>query len=239
MWRKRLSERKVTMAQIPFTNGSCPNCGKRISDYGQNKYLYGSPIRYCKKCKGAYVDRNYHEIAVDGFPKTEMKASTGLKSALMGLVITVVSAGIFILEICFSDRYHTIFPILAVMGIVMIIIGIVDSIRVKSGAKADSMEKMRQESIQRLSDQRYAVQLKELGYNVPEQYLPEGYQPPMPQAYPQGFPQGIPQGIQQGMQQFNQQGVPQQASNYQQQAQQPFAKPAQQPDQNEADNIQQ
>lgn len=203
------------MAQIPFTNGSCPNCGKKLSNYNPNSYLYGSPIRYCKKCKGAYVDRNYHEIAVDGFPKEEMKASAGLKTALIGLIVSVVAAGIFLCEIMFSEYYHTIFPILAVMGIVMIVMGIVDSIRVKSGAKAGSMEKLRQESIGRLQNPQYAMQLAELGYNVPQQYLPEGYvspasqpvmpnmpmpqyqqpynQPnmPMPQPNPQ-FPQSAP-----------------------------------------------
>lgn len=203
------------MAQIPFTNGSCPNCGKKLSNYNPNSYLYGSPIRYCKKCKGAYVDRNYHEIAVDGFPKEEMKASAGLKTALIGLIVSVVAAGIFLCEIMFSEYYHTIFPILAVVGIVMIVMGIVDSIRVKSGAKAGSMEKLRQESIGRLQNPQYAMQLAELGYNVPQQYLPEGYvspasqpvmpnmpmpqyqqpynQPnmPMPQPNPQ-FPQSAP-----------------------------------------------
>lgn len=169
------------MAQIPFTNGSCPNCGKKISNYGANKYLYGSPIRYCKKCKGAYVDANYHEIAIDGFPKEEMKASTGLKTALVGLVFTLIGAGVFIAELLFSERIHTIFPIIAIMGIITIISGIVDSIRVKSGAKAGGMEKLRQESIQRLQDTQYAMQLAELGYNVPPQYLPQGFGQPMPQ----------------------------------------------------------
>lgn len=190
------------MAQIPFTNGSCPNCGKRLSDYNPNTYLYGSPIRYCKKCKGAYVDRNYHEIAIDGFPKEEMKASTGLKTALFGLIVSVVSAGIFLCEIIFSEYYHTIFPILAIVGIVMIILGIVDSIRVKSGSKAGSMEKLRQESIQRLQNVQYAMQLAELGYNVPRQYLPEGYVRPAPQPIMPNMP------MPQYQQSFNQPNMP-------------------------------
>lgn len=170
------------MAQIPVTNGSCcPNCGKRFFDNNSNKYLYGSPIRFCKKCKGAYVDKSYHEIAVEGFPPSEMSAKTGLKSALVGLIMSVTCAGIFITELTYSSRYHAIFPIMAVMGIVMIIIGIVDSIRVKTGSKAKSMEKLRQESIQRLRDPNYALQLKELGYNVPEDFLPQGFEQQMPQ----------------------------------------------------------
>lgn len=170
------------MAQIPVTNGTvCPNCGKRLSDSNQNKYLYGSPIRFCKKCKGAYVDKCYHEIAVDGFPPSEMSAKTGLKSALVGLIMTVTCAGIFITEITYSNRYHTIFPVLAIAGIGMIVVGIIDSIRVKTGSKAKSLEKHRQESIQRLRDPNYAMQLKELGYNVPEEFLPQGFGVPVQQ----------------------------------------------------------
>ena len=194
------------MAQIPVTNGTvCPNCGKRLpsSDSNQNKYLYGSPIRFCKKCKGAYVDKCYHEIAVDGFPPSEVSAKTGLKSALVGLIMSVASGGIFITEIMYSSRYHTIFPILVIAGIGMIIVGIIDSIRVKTGSKAKSLEKHRQESIQRLRDPNYAIQLKELGYNVPEEFLPQVYgvgamqgvpnMPNMPDMQNQQGPQPFPQ----------------------------------------------
>lgn len=187
------------MAQIPVTNGTvCPNCGKRLSDSNQNKYLYGSPIRFCKKCKGAYIDKCYHEIAVDGFPPSEMSAKTGLKSALVGLIMAVASGGIAITEIIYSNRIHTIFPILVIAGIGMIIVGIIDSIRVKTGSKAKSLERYRQESIQRLRDPNYAMQLKELGYNVPEEFLPQGYGVPVQQDmqgqqfYQQG-PQAFPQ----------------------------------------------
>ncbi len=166
------------MAYIPDTNGiNCPNCGKRLSDNSanKNKYLYGSPIRYCKKCKGAYVDRNYHEIAVDGFPPSEVNAKTGLKTALIGVIMSVTCGGIFITEIMYSDHYYTVFPTMAILGIVFAVIGIIDSIRVKTGLKSKSLEKLRQESVQRLSDPNYAVQLKELGYNVPAEFLPQEY----------------------------------------------------------------
>lgn len=170
------------MSQIPVTNGSCcPNCGKKFFNRNSNSFYYGSPIRFCQKCKGAYVDKSYHEIAVEGFPPTEVNVKTGLKTALVGLIMTVVCAGIFITEIKYSSRYHRVFPVMAVMGIVLVIVGIIDSIRVKTGSKAKAMEKLRQESIQRMKDPNYALQLKELGYNVPEEFLPQGYEQQMPQ----------------------------------------------------------
>lgn len=171
------------MSQIPVTNGSCcPNCGKKFFNKNPSGFFYGSPIRFCKKCKGAYIDKNYHEIAIDGFPPTEVNIKTGLKIALIGLIMTVVCGGIFFTEITYSFRYHTVFPAMSVMGIVLVIIGIIESIRVKTGLKAKAMEKLRQESIQRLKDPKYALQLKELGYNVPEEFLPQGYEQQMSQS---------------------------------------------------------
>lgn len=171
------------MAQIPVTNGTCcPNCGKRFfNNNNSNSFHYGSPIRFCKKCNGAYVDKSYHEIAVEGFSPKEVDVKTGLKTALVGLIMAVTCAGIFITEIKYSSRYHRFFPVMAIMGIVLIFVGIIDSVRVKTGLKAKALEKLRQESIQRLRDTNYAVQLKELGYNVPAEFLPLGYESQTPQ----------------------------------------------------------
>lgn len=165
------------MAQIPVTNGTCcPNCGKKFFNRNANAYYYGSPIKFCKKCSGAYIDPNYHEIAVEGFPPSEVNVKTGLKIALVGLITAVVCGGVFIFELTYSFRYHRVFPVMAVMGIVFIVIGIIDSVRVKTGSKSKAMEKLRQESIQRLRDTNYALRLKESGYNVPEEFLPQGYE---------------------------------------------------------------
>ena len=156
---------------IPQTNGVCPHCNKKISDYAANKYMYGSPIRVCKKCNGAYLDVNYHEVAIDGFPPDELSMKKGVKSALIGGAIFLVCAAIFVLELLFSDKIHIYPPIAAVFGIIIVITSIVDVIKVKSGAKVKELEVMRFQSIERLRNPDYARQLAELGYNVPEEFL--------------------------------------------------------------------
>ncbi|MBD5115484.1 MAG: hypothetical protein HDT46_09865 [Ruminococcaceae bacterium] len=156
---------------IPQTNGACPHCNKKISDYAADKYKYGSPIRICKKCNGAYLDASYHEVAVDGFPPDELSMKRGVKSALIGGAIFLGCALIFVLELFFSTKIHIYPPILAILGIIVVISSIVDVIKVKSGAKAKELEVLRFQSIERLRNPDYARQLAELGYHVPEEFL--------------------------------------------------------------------
>ncbi|MCM1055780.1 MAG: zf-TFIIB domain-containing protein [Bacteroides sp.] len=162
---------------IPQTSGTCPHCRKKISDYAANKYRYGSPIRVCPKCGGAYLDTTFHEVVTDGFPPDELSMKKGVKSALIGAAIFVVCAAIFVLELFFSDRIHIYPPILAVMGIVTIVVSIVDIIKVKSGAKAKELEIFRLQSVERLRSPAYARQLAELGYNVPKEFLDTADEP--------------------------------------------------------------
>lgn len=138
----------------------------------ENRYQYGTPIKTCKKCGGVYLDPNFHEIAIDGFPPDEFSIKKGVKSALLGAGIFLICAIIFVCELLFSDRIHIYPPILAVMGIIIIITSIVDIIKIKSGAKTGEMEKLRYESVLRLKNPLYAQQLRDIGYNVPAEYLP-------------------------------------------------------------------
>lgn len=158
---------------IPQTKGFCPHCNKKISGYVDNKYMYGSPVKTCKKCNGVYLDPNYHEIAIDGFPSGELSIKRGIKSALMGAGIFLVCAIIFVCELLFSERVHIYPPILAIGGIFIIITSIVDIIKIKSGAKTNEMERLRAESILRLKNPLYAQQLRDIGYNVPAEFLPQ------------------------------------------------------------------
>ncbi len=56
-------------------------------------------------------------------------------------------------------------------GALIVIVGIVDAVRIKTGAKQKSLELKRAESEKRLSNLVYAYQLSELGYKIPEKYL--------------------------------------------------------------------
>ncbi|MDE5854031.1 MAG: hypothetical protein K2H19_03100, partial [Ruminococcus sp.] len=68
--------------------------------------------------------------------------------------------------------YYMIKGVLSAFGGLLIaVIGIIDAIRIKSGAKQKSMELKMMESEKRLNNSEYAHQLSELGYIVPEKYL--------------------------------------------------------------------
>ena len=159
------------MTDIQSTNGKCPNCGKPISNYNASSTDYGSPIRTCKCCGQKYLDRRYRELAIEEPWASDLKASTGVKTALMGLVILAVSGGFTLFTLHFRGYYYKKMALVAILSLLVIGYGIFDAIRVKTGGKAKSIEKKRADSEQRLMDRAYAQQLADLGYNVPNKYL--------------------------------------------------------------------
>lgn len=159
------------MAQILPTNGKCPYCGKEISGYSPAARDYGSPIRTCRKCNQNYLDSRFIELAVEEPAPRDLSATAGLKIALIGAAFFLASVGYTLFAIYSSGVYSLKVVIIAICGVVLLIYGIIDSIRVKTGAKMKSLEKKRALSEQRLMDKAYAHRLYELGYNVPEKYL--------------------------------------------------------------------
>lgn len=154
-----------------YVQGHCPHCGAKIPSYVADKWLYGSPLRTCKKCRNRYIDSRYHEIVLEGIRACDVSARPPLVYALTGLIIAAVSAGILYFEWNYQNYYHIVFLFLIPAGVLMILWGIVDAIRAKMGLKAKKMEKLRQESAQRLSDKNYAHELKARGFYIPEEYL--------------------------------------------------------------------
>ncbi|MCR5599176.1 MAG: hypothetical protein K6G33_00315 [Ruminococcus sp.] len=159
------------MAQIKPTNGNCPDCGKPISGYNASSRDYGSPIKTCKCCGQQYLDRRYIELAVEPPDPSDLSAATGLKMALIGLGMFAVSGGFTLFTIHFRGYYYRKMAFVAIASIVVMLFGIIDSIRTKTGAKQKSLDKKREASEQRLMDRAYAQQLADLGYNVPDKYL--------------------------------------------------------------------
>ena len=159
------------MPQIQQTNGSCPCCGKPISNYNASSRDYGTPIRKCKCCGQQYLDRRYIELAVEPPDPRDLSAAAGLKIALIGLGMFVVSGGFTFFTIHFRGYYYRKMALAAILSVVVMIFGIIDSIRTKTGAKQKSLDKKKEASEQRLMDRAYAQQLAELGYNVPDKYL--------------------------------------------------------------------
>lgn len=159
------------MAKILETNGSCPYCKKRFSNYNASSSDFGSPIRKCRYCQKEYIDRRYHEIAVEGWNESSLNPMNSLKVAGIGLVGVLVSGGLTAYTIYTKGYYMMKGALAGILAFVVMIVGIVDFIRVKTGAKQRSIEKKKAESEERLKNREYAMILAENGYNVPEKYL--------------------------------------------------------------------
>lgn len=159
------------MAQILPTSGKCPYCEKAISGYSSAARDYGTPIRTCRNCNQQYLDSRFIELAVEEPAPRDLSASTGLKVALFGAAGLIISVGFTLFTLFSRGEYYPKMILVSVMSVILIIYGIVDAIRVKTGAKMKSLDRKRDESEQRLMDKAYAHQLRELGYDVPEKYL--------------------------------------------------------------------
>ena len=153
----------------------CPNCGRLVGTFVVGDYRYGCPLNICPKCKAEYINPAFHEIEVDGISPDAFDIKKLLLGILMGVVFFAVSAGIHYYEVTMQDHYHTSCIAIMVISAIAVFYAIGNIIFIKTGLKDKRTQKKRQESAERLSNPHYAMHLKELGYNVPEKYLPAEY----------------------------------------------------------------
>lgn len=154
------------------THGTCPYCGATISlSYVEKEWKYGSPIRTCKKCKKNYIDGRYHEIAVEGIAPNTLSIKSNLLRSFFLLGCFLIAFLIHFYEIHYQNCYHPAYCYLMIIMVIGIIFLIIDSIRIKTGAKTKKLEKLRLESVKRLMDNNYAHELESIGYCVPDEYL--------------------------------------------------------------------
>ncbi|MBD5464299.1 MAG: hypothetical protein HDR22_00440 [Lachnospiraceae bacterium] len=153
------------------TEGNCPYCKAKIFFYYEEEWLYGSPIRTCKKCGKNYVDDRYHEIAVEGIAPNALSIRRNGIGLLVMLGIFLIAFLIHFYEISHKSGYSLEFCCLMVVALFGILFFIIDSIRILTGAKAKKLERLRVESVKRLRNWGYAKELEALGYPVPEEYL--------------------------------------------------------------------
>lgn len=161
------------------TNGTCPHCGTEVKDYREYGWEYGSPIRKCEKCGNNYINKGYHEIAVEGIAPDEFDAKKSVHGILLGLAIVLgaaaATAAITWATIHFANVYYVkiiiLGVVLAVIGLIFAVCMFIDFLKIKSGAKERKFDSLKEESVQRLKNKEYARELAEIGYDVPEQYL--------------------------------------------------------------------
>lgn len=146
---------------------NCPHCGNSLG-YALDAYLYGSPLQVCDRCKKTYVDRRYHEIAVEGIRQedidpTEEDKKMHRKGGWIAVGIGVAAIAVFVLLLAAG---WISFP-LPIIGVISLIGGIVtmrgDNKKVLEKTRKN-LENERQQSMQRMQDPRYVAQLYAIGY---------------------------------------------------------------------------
>lgn len=156
----------------PYRPGYCPHCSAKLANNRTDLYLYGSPIRICEKCHGQYLNRCYHEAAIDGYSEADISVAAGNKKIGNALLLLVLAVGVNAL-FYFMGRHTWVYLLFLGLGVVYLISAVAESIKVRSGSNKAQLDKAMEESLARLQDPQYAKKLQKLGYAVPAEYLPE------------------------------------------------------------------
>ena len=152
----------------------CRQCGKTLLKYSKAHFRkYKSPIKNCPKCGHRYADPRCHEIAIEGIPGDTY--SVGAYAILIIIGAFLLYRGIVLFnrqQLGVPEAFQWFLPsVFTVMGVILLVGGIVEIISILTGLKKKRFERLRRESEERLKDKNYAYLLKQMGYDVPEEYL--------------------------------------------------------------------
>lgn len=148
-----------------------PILQRKLSNYNEREWKYGSPIRTCTKCGEKYIDKRYHEIVIEGIAPDAMSVKKDLVAIIIGLIAIIISATLTFTTIQLNGSYSLKGVAIGFIGLFLVIAMLIDLIRIKTGLKERRFAVLRVESAKRLQDKTYAHQLLSAGYNVPEEYL--------------------------------------------------------------------
>lgn len=155
---------------IPIKVNCCPHCGQEITSHADDDYLYGSPIRTCPKCGGQYLDKHYHEAAVEGFQESDTSGKAAMKDVLIfGAVMLFL--GLANLVSLSTGRIRPAILLIFLVSIAVFFSTLKKSAKVVTGLRKKELDAEMEASVRRLEDKEYAQTLKQLGYAVPGRYL--------------------------------------------------------------------
>lgn len=150
--------------QVSFISKKCPHCGFVYSGREKNDAIhYGSPFLTCPKCGESFVDKSYHELAL------EKKKNAG-KPHFGSATFSSTIFGLVIMFFGITSKVRTGIIAGIVVGAVSILVIVCESIDYKK--QLDFIKEEANRSADRLSDPEYAQKLKDSGFDVPEKYLP-------------------------------------------------------------------
>ena len=152
-----------------YIEGNCPNCGERIRE-SCNAWVYGSPIRYCNKCRQEYLDKRWREVAIDGFDPKSTDPSFYGKCCLFFALVTVIAGGYLYYSVHYKGYYAIANVGIFLLGVFATGMSIVLVLRNVLGYEAKNNAKYLEESKKRLANPEYVKKLQEYGYHIPEEY---------------------------------------------------------------------
>lgn len=157
------------MYTLPFR---CPHCGSKSGGTG-NAHLYGSPFCVCDKCKQEYVDRRYHEIAIDGIRNKDINLTSERIDAdrKKAIIAIIVGIGFLILHyiIAVNSSGSFFFSLFTILGAILVVAGIdilMDGSKRMIEKNRVILDEERQASIRRMQDPSYVQKLRSIGYSL-------------------------------------------------------------------------
>ncbi|MCR5418257.1 MAG: hypothetical protein K6E84_05015 [Lachnospiraceae bacterium] len=132
---------------------------------------YGPLTEDCKSCGKTYIDPRRVELSLTGIPADEYKMSPYVFILVIGAFL--IWRGWYMLgmyQLGVPGPMQKFLPVVfIILGIVAILASIYEIIMIKTGGKAKKMQKLMEESRQRMKNHAYVEKLKDLGIEVPEE----------------------------------------------------------------------
>ena len=157
------------MLGFGIIEGTCGKCGEKTQERS-NMWNYGSPIRYCPRCKQEYLDRRWREPSVSGFDPRTLGPGPSLKYFAILLALSL-AFGAWILYTTRFKGYYSMLPILFAIGFAAgALFYLCYAVWVVLGFAAKSNAKYMEESRKRMQNPEYIKKLEECGYRVPDEF---------------------------------------------------------------------
>lgn len=153
-----------------YVEWTCPKCGK-LNHESCNAWVYGSPIRYCKKCGAEYFDNRWRELAIDGIAPGSKNAKFYLGATAACLLFAIATGAWLFYDIKYTGGYPIKLLGCCLLGIIGVIACFVVFIRIVTGYEDRHNKVFLEESEKRLQDKAYVQKLVSYGYNIPDKYL--------------------------------------------------------------------
>lgn len=153
-------------AKVSYRIISCPNCKQKIERRNLIDYRVGSPFRTCPSCGAEYIDRDYHELAIEPY-----KDPKPIKVYLLMALAFAVMLPLIAYYIA-PDEWQVFAVILVPLTVLpCLLIAMVKYLRRITGAEKRELQRELDASTSRFRDPVYCYKMLRAGYKIPDSVL--------------------------------------------------------------------